>query len=84
MAVGARNPKESLAHFGLQDFRPGQRDVIDAVLAGEDSLCIMPTGGGKSLVYQLPAIVSKGVTVVVSPLMSLIQDQVGGCVRVCV
>src|SRR6266481_5136829 len=62
--------------FGLDDFRPAQRDVIDDVLAGKDVLCVMPTGAGKSLCYQLPAAVSGGLSIVVSPLISLMQDQV--------
>ena len=65
-----------LARFGLEKFRPGQRDVIAAVLAGKDCLCIMPTGGGKSLCYQLPAIARDGLTLVVSPLIALMKDQV--------
>lgn len=65
-----------LARFGLSDFRPGQRDVIDAVMSGADCLCIMPTGGGKSLCYQLPALALGGLTVVVSPLIALMKDQV--------
>src|SRR6184192_3476885 len=62
--------------FGLDDFRPAQRGVIEDVLAGKDVLCVMPTGAGKSLCYQLPAAVSGGLTIVVSPLISLMQDQV--------
>ena len=65
-----------LAKFGLSGFRPGQREVIEAVLAGRDCLCVMPTGGGKSLCYQLPAVASSGVTLVVSPLIALMKDQV--------
>src|SRR5438105_15745436 len=70
-------PLEShLARFKLQDFRLGQRDVISAILNGENCLCIMPTGGGKSLCYQLPAIAREGLTLVVSPLIALMKDQV--------
>src|SRR3982751_4613383 len=62
--------------FGLEDFRPRQRDVIEDVMAGRDVLCVMPTGAGKSLCYQLPAAVQGGLTIVVSPLISLMEDQV--------
>jgi ATP-dependent DNA helicase RecQ len=62
--------------FGLDDFRPAQREVIEDVLAGRDVLCVMPTGAGKSLCYQLPAAIGGGLTLVVSPLISLMQDQV--------
>jgi ATP-dependent DNA helicase RecQ len=62
--------------FGLDDFRPAQREVIEDVLGGRDVLCVMPTGAGKSLCYQLPAAVQKGLTLVVSPLISLMEDQV--------
>ncbi|MCA9263855.1 MAG: RecQ family ATP-dependent DNA helicase, partial [Planctomycetales bacterium] len=68
--------EEFLGDFGLSGFRPGQRDVILAVLAGQDCLCIMPTGGGKSLCYQLPAVARDGLTIVVSPLIALMKDQV--------
>jgi ATP-dependent DNA helicase RecQ len=68
--------EQHLARFGLASFRPGQRDVIEAVLAGRDCLCIMPTGGGKSLCYQLPAVAREGLTLVVSPLIALMKDQV--------
>jgi ATP-dependent DNA helicase RecQ len=62
--------------FGLDDFRPRQREVIEDVLRGRDCLCVMPTGAGKSLCYQLPAAMVDGLTVVVSPLISLMADQV--------
>jgi len=62
--------------FGLDDFRPAQRGVIEDVLRGKDVLCVMPTGAGKSLCYQLPAAVSGGLSIVVSPLISLMSDQV--------
>ncbi len=63
--------------FGYDTFRPGQQEIIAAVLAGRDVLAVMPTGSGKSLCYQLPAIVDGGLTVVVSPLIALMRDQVG-------
>jgi ATP-dependent DNA helicase RecQ len=62
--------------FGIRRFRPGQEEVIAAVLQGRDVLAILPTGGGKSLTYQLPALALEGTTVVVSPLIALMQDQV--------
>ena len=62
--------------FGFSEFRPGQAEIVDAVLAGENCLAIMPTGGGKSLCFQLPALCRAGVTVVVSPLIALMRDQV--------
>src|SRR4051794_5132542 len=62
--------------FGLERFRPGQREVIENVLGGRDVLCVMPTGGGKSLCYQLPAVLLPGPTLVVSPLIALMKDQV--------
>jgi hypothetical protein len=61
--------------FGLESFRPGQEDIIRAVLDGRDTLAVMPTGSGKSLVYQLPALLLDGLTVVVSPLIALMKDQ---------
>lgn len=69
--------EEALKHFwGYEAFRPGQREIIEAALQGQDLLVVMPTGGGKSLCFQLPALLQRGVTVVVSPLIALMQDQV--------
>ncbi len=67
-------------HFGFREFLEGQGRVINAILAGDDALVIMPTGGGKSLCYQLPAMMLDGITVVVSPLIALMKDQVDGLV----
>ncbi|MEE9387242.1 MAG: DNA helicase RecQ [Paracoccaceae bacterium] len=62
--------------FGFDAFRPGQAEIVDAVVAGRNTLAIMPTGGGKSLCFQLPALMRDGVTVVISPLIALMRDQV--------
>ena len=67
--------KRALGRFGVRDLRPGQREAIDNVLAGRDTLAVMPSGSGKSLCYQVPALCLRGVTVVVSPLISLMKDQ---------
>src|SRR5262245_9965092 len=67
---------EALAQFGLTEFRPGQREIIDAVLAGRPTIAVLPTGAGKSLCYQLPAVALQGLAVVVSPLIALMKDQV--------
>ena len=72
----------SLAHdllhsvFGFSAFRPGQEEIVQAVLEGENVLAVMPTGSGKSLCYQLPALARPGLTLVVSPLIALMRDQV--------
>jgi ATP-dependent DNA helicase RecQ len=65
-------------HFGFPSFRPNQRDIVEAILAGRDVFAALPTGGGKSLCYQLPAVIREGLTVVVSPLIALMKDQVDG------
>lgn len=68
--------KTLLAHFGHAEFRPGQRQVVEALMAGHSALAIFPTGGGKSLCYQLPALLLEGLTLVISPLIALMKDQV--------
>ena len=68
-------------YFGHSAFRPGQEALINALLAGRDVLGIMPTGAGKSVCYQIPALVKEGITLVVSPLISLMKDQVGALIQ---
>ncbi|HEX8392769.1 MAG TPA: DEAD/DEAH box helicase, partial [Longimicrobium sp.] len=80
MAATAPGAGEDLAqalrqHFDLSEFRPGQEETIRAVLDGRDAIVVLPTGAGKSLIYQLPALLLPGLTVVVSPLIALMKDQ---------
>ena len=63
-------------YFGFSDFRPGQKEIIQALLANKNLLSVMPTGAGKSICYQLPAMLSDYKTIIVSPLVSLMDDQV--------
>src|SRR5688500_10561839 len=75
--AGSRTANDVLRDtFGYTDFRAGQLAAVEAALAGRDTLVVLPTGGGKSLTYQVPAMVLPGLTVVVSPLISLMKDQV--------
>src|SRR6188472_2496076 len=71
------SPQELLKqYFGYDTFRSGQEKVIDSLLAGRSALAVFPTGGGKSLCYQLPALALPGITLVVSPLIALMKDQI--------
>src|SRR5262245_47145089 len=76
-SASAQGPIEMLAaRFGFDSFRPGQEQVVDALLAGRSALAVFPTGAGKSLCYQLPALLLDGTTIVVSPLIALMKDQI--------
>ena len=76
MSANTRAREALLQYFGFTDFLEGQREVVETVLTGDNSVVVMPTGGGKSLCYQLPALMLDGVTLVVSPLIALMKDQV--------
>ncbi|MFZ0042608.1 MAG: RecQ family ATP-dependent DNA helicase, partial [Solirubrobacteraceae bacterium] len=83
MVVGPMDPRHALQRlFGFEHFRPGQAEAVQAALAGRDGLVVMPTGSGKSLCYQLPALMRDDLTLVVSPLVSLMQDQVTALERI--
>ena len=76
--MSGSNDKKAILkrYFGHSEFRVGQAQVVDAILSGRDAICVMPTGAGKSVCYQVPALMFGGITLVISPLISLMKDQV--------
>ena len=75
--ISTASPKEALEHyFGFKQFKGEQESIIRSLIEGNDTFVIMPTGGGKSLCYQLPALMSDGVAIIVSPLIALMKNQV--------
>src|SRR5919202_4337114 len=81
LAARSTRLTEELARFGHEAFRPGQQEALAGVLAGRDVLAVFPTGSGKSLVYQLASQLLDGLTVVVSPLIALMEDQIDGLTK---
>src|SRR5207237_9997557 len=82
MQTALADPQQVLESvFGYETFRPGQREIIDAVLAGRDCIGVMPTGAGKSITFQIPAKLLDGTVLVLSPLISLMKDQVDALER---